>query len=191
MKLLSISYMIISAMALVGCGDSPAADNNGGGNNSMGFHSNDIQNGGTFSDNLTPNGSNESPHLSWKNTKGNDVRGYAVVMDDITTNPETVHWNLFTDDPTLTELETDVSDTANLPNNVLEGTNYEGNTGYAGPFPPQGETHTYKICVYLLGNIPDDTNINQNSSYTNAQFSTLFNGDILDSSCFEAKYTGK
>jgi len=37
--------MIISAMVLAGCGDSPGADNNGAGNNSMGFHSNDIQNG--------------------------------------------------------------------------------------------------------------------------------------------------
>ena len=188
MKLLNLSILAFSAIMIVGCGGGSSSSGDGHAN-SMKFYSNDVSDGGTFDKDLTPDGTNESPHLKWTNTKGSSAKGYAVIIDDISTSPETVHWNLFTDDPTITELSRDYSAIINSPS-VLQATNYTGGQGYEGPQPPQGETHNYKICVYLLGNIPDATNVNANSSYTNSRFSTLFNGDILDSSCFIGKYTG-
>src|SRR3989304_9715919 len=43
-----------------------------------------------------------------------------------------------------------VSRAARRPNGAAQGENSRGDIGYAGPCPPEGQTHTYVMTVYAL-----------------------------------------
>ncbi len=138
---------------------------------------------------FTTEGTGENPHLSWSGAPDN-TKGYALIMDDLSTQSANstalVHWNVFTDNPSLTEIATDVSGTANLNKDFTEGTNYEGNQQYAAPNPPSGEKHEYQFCVYAVDKIPND--IDENTSLNNQQFATKYASSIAAKACFKAYY---
>ena len=147
------------------------------------MRSNDISAGGTISENLTPNGSGESPSLSWSGAPS-ETRAYAFIMDDA--NVKAVHWNFFTSNTALNELQRDVSNTSSLPSGIIEGLNYEGNEGYAGPNPPKGEKHTYNFCIYALNTLPES--LNAQSSFSNDLFKERYADTIVATGCFSAYY---
>ena len=138
---------------------------------------------------FTTEGTGENPHLSWSGAPSS-TKGYALIMDDLSTQSANttalVHWNLFIDNPDITEIATDVSGTTNLASDFTEGTNYEGNQQYAGPNPPSGEKHEYQFCIYAVDKIPDDIDIN--TSLNNQQFSTKYASIITAKACFKAYY---
>ena len=154
--------------------------------NGMKLISNDITPGGTIDNDLTPNGTGESPHLKWSGIPANTNFYFGIVDDPDASNY--VHWNFGISDPNLTEIQRDVSGTANLPANMTEGTNSAGTKVWDGPTPPQGERHKYRFCIYGLSSA---TGINLNTAYDNDTFATNFKSIITGSACFMAFYTGR
>ena len=91
----------------------------------------------------TCDGDNVSPPLSWSPAPAG-TREIAVTMADEQA-PTFVHWavaGLTPDTVTLDEGE--------VPAGAVEGVNGAGGTGYTGPCPPEGQTHTYVITVHFL-----------------------------------------
>lgn len=94
----------------------------------------------------TCDGKDVSPSLSWSGGP-TEAAAYAVVLTDLDAT-EYAHWvvaNIPVDQASLPERYND-------PLAVL-ATNSRGSTGYAGPCPPVGTSHTYQITVYALSQI--------------------------------------
>jgi Raf kinase inhibitor-like YbhB/YbcL family protein len=80
--------------------------------------------------------------LSWT-TVPPDAVELAMSMVDL--DADFVHWVMFGISPTRTGLAED-----EVPPGAIEWTNDFGATGYGGPCPPGGETHTYLFTVHAL-----------------------------------------
>lgn len=184
----TVIILLSSVWIIAGCGgtDTSNPDSNTTNTQGMKLSSNDIAAGGNIEQDLTGNGSGESPHLTWSAIPAN-TDGYAVIVDDTSAN-NYVHWNFFVDDPNVTEIQRDASGTANLPGVVVEGTNSAGDKQYDPPFPPEGEKHTYRFCVYGLSTTTN-TGIDTDQSYSNDNFKTEFAAIITGSACFNAYYS--
>jgi Raf kinase inhibitor-like YbhB/YbcL family protein len=92
----------------------------------------------------TCDGLNISPPLSWPAAPAGTVE-IAITLGDEQL-PTFIHWVAAGIDPTVTS----VTESA-LPDGAIEGVNGNGTTGYTGPCPPKGETHTYQLTVHYLG----------------------------------------
>jgi Raf kinase inhibitor-like YbhB/YbcL family protein len=105
----------------------------------------DLEDGGEFPADFTCDGDNVSPALRWTQAKNTDE--YIIVMNDPDARGgEFVHWKLFSIDPQRSSVGR-----SEVPGEAVEGINAFGDTGYAGPCPPEGEeAHTYEISVYAL-----------------------------------------
>lgn len=133
-------------------------------------------------------GQNISPHLAWSGAPaGTD--SFAIVMDDESTpgcgpgDQACVHWGVFNLPVSVTSLA--AGEDAGLPDGAVQGGNYKGKTGYAGPCPPA--THTYKITVFALGDgapVPV-----RGEALTRSQFAARFGQDILDSATIQGHFT--
>jgi hypothetical protein len=91
----------------------------------------------------TCSGVDVSPPLSWSPAPAGTAE-IAITMTDAQA-PTFVHWviaGLGSDATTIDEGE--------APVGVVQAVNGAGGTGYTGPCPPQGETHTYRITVHFL-----------------------------------------
>jgi Raf kinase inhibitor-like YbhB/YbcL family protein len=96
-------------------------------------------------------GQNISPELRWKQAP--DADNYALVMRDL--NVEYLHWIVIgipghiTHLPAMTSVNSPMIDT-HSGYNISQVMNTSGSYGYAGPCPPQGETHRYSFTIYSL-----------------------------------------
>ena len=96
-------------------------------------------------------GVNNIPKVTWSSSPDGTL-SYALVMLDLSTDPETVH-------AVVCDIETTVTDTQDIPVDTgCGGENYLGSLGYAGPCPDSG-THTYQLTVHAL----DTSNLDPNS----------------------------
>ena len=197
MRLTMLMSTLCISLAIVGCGgssskkgDSSIEEKYTSNSNGMKLTSNDIKPGKVMDKDLSGYGSGESPQLSWSGAP-NGTKGYAFIMDDLSTkstnSSAVVHWNFFTDNPSTTSLARDISGTANMPQDIVEGTNLEGNEGYAPPYPPKNEKHRYHFCIYAVNDVPTD--IDETSSFTNEAFKKKYASIIIGNSCFDAYYT--
>lgn len=189
--ILKTTILTLCSVMMIGCGGGDGGTNGGNSSyttstNGMKLVSNDITPGGEIDNDLTPNGIGESPHLKWSGIPANTNFYFGIVDDPDASNY--VHWNFGIDDPNLTEIQRDVSGTANLPANMAEGMNTAGTQQWEGPTPPKGEKHKYRFCIYSLST---DTGIDLNTAYDNDTFATNFKSIITGSACFSAYYTGK
>jgi len=184
---------ISSLFILAGCGGGGGGTSSNGvyttSTNGMKLVSNDITPGGTIAEDLTPQGNGENPHLKWSNIPAN-TDGYMFIMDDPDAS-NFIHWNFGVDDPNLTEIPRDVSGTANLPQSIFEGLNDDGIHRYVGPYPPVGEKHKYRFCIYGLSTVTNTGIDLTNNAYDNSNFPNDFKTIITGSACFMAYYTGK
>jgi Raf kinase inhibitor-like YbhB/YbcL family protein len=96
----------------------------------------------------TGEGVETSPHLSWDYADG--VKSWTIISDDPDAPGGTyVHWVLFDLPGEKTSLPAGASGNTQLLDGGKEGVNGSGNTGYIGPYPPDG-THHYYFKVYGL-----------------------------------------
>lgn len=99
------------------------------------------------------NGNNLSPELAWTEPPVG-TQSLALVMDD----PDAVavvgfvydHWLVFNLPAATRLLPEGIGQTADLPEGGIPGTNSARTQRYAGPCPPNGQTHNYVFTLYAL-----------------------------------------
>ena len=99
--------------------------------------------GGAIDVRHTCDGLNIAPTVSWSAAPA-DTAAFAVVLLD-NDAPEYYHWIAANIDATAVTL-----DEGTTPEGVVVAENSAGRTGYAGPCPPTGTSHTYSLSVYAL-----------------------------------------
>jgi hypothetical protein len=94
----------------------------------------------------TCNGENLSPALSWTPGPAGTVT-YALVIDDLDA-PEARHWVVANIDAANLSLGEGV-----LPDGAVTAQLADSSSGYAGPCPPDGETHDYVLTVFAVSQV--------------------------------------
>jgi len=105
---------------------------------------------GQVSDRYTQNGENVSPSVNW--TKGpTGTQSYAIILEDAGlghTEP-VAHWVVYD----LPSTATRISENQPTQPQLLiasQGLNVRDASGFLGPKPPAGETHSYHMQVFAL-----------------------------------------
>ncbi|HNW99094.1 MAG TPA: YbhB/YbcL family Raf kinase inhibitor-like protein [Bacteroidales bacterium] len=105
---------------------------------SSSFHHNDY-----IPAKYTCDAENIMPSIEWSKGPA-QTQSYTVICDDPDAPSKVwVHWVLFNIPPSVTKIE------GNISENITEGLNDFGDTGYSGPCPPSG-IHHYHFKVYAL-----------------------------------------
>jgi Raf kinase inhibitor-like YbhB/YbcL family protein len=91
----------------------------------------------------TCSGLNVSPPLSWTPAPAGTIEIAITLSDD--QNPGFVHWAIAGIGPGVNAIAE-----GQVPDGAIQATNGSGATGYTGPCPPQGQTHTYVLTVHFL-----------------------------------------
>jgi Raf kinase inhibitor-like YbhB/YbcL family protein len=99
--------------------------------------------GGAIDARFTCDGVDTSPALSWTAPPAGTVELALVVTDDDADGY--VHWAV----AGIPATAGNTAEGAAIPG-AIEGKNGFGKTGYGGPCPPAGETHTYRFAFYAL-----------------------------------------
>lgn len=104
-----------------------------------------FEDGDTMPSKYTCDGENVSPPVRWTQAKNTDE--YLLVMIDADAPGATfVHWLITQIDPQRSSVGENET-----PSEAVEGVNSFGDTGYAGPCPPEGDDpHGYEITVFAL-----------------------------------------
>jgi len=112
-----------------------------------------FRDGGAIPVKYTCEGDNVPFPLSWAGDPGN-TQAFALIFDDPDAPGDApyVHWLMYDIPANMTGFES-VSKDGRLPNGAAQGKNSRGETGYTGPCPPGGETHTYVMRVYALDSV--------------------------------------
>jgi len=92
----------------------------------------------------TCDGEDIAPALTWSSAPEGTVEIAITMTDDLA--PEFEHWTMSGLSATSTALAE-----GEVPVGAEQGRNGRGLVGYAGPCPPPGITHTYRITVFYLG----------------------------------------
>jgi Raf kinase inhibitor-like YbhB/YbcL family protein len=100
--------------------------------------------GGAIDTRFTCDGADTSPQISWTAPPAGTVELALLVVDDDAGGY--VHWAVAGIPPAAGE----TPEGEGFPG-ALEGINSFGKTGYGGPCPPSGATHTYRFTLYALG----------------------------------------
>jgi Raf kinase inhibitor-like YbhB/YbcL family protein len=91
----------------------------------------------------TCDGDNISPALTWTGVPDGTVELAVLATDDDTGG--LVHWLVTRIDPSVVSTFEGAA-----PAGGVELVNSFGETGWSGPCPPEGSTHTYRFTVYAL-----------------------------------------
>ena len=95
---------------------------------------------------------NISPALNWENVPPG-TRSLVLIMED-TDTPYT-HWVVYDIPADATTLEENRIPQPEMADGTLQGLNSNQELGYIGPYPPDGETHTYLFTLYALDSTLD------------------------------------
>jgi Raf kinase inhibitor-like YbhB/YbcL family protein len=130
-------------------------------------------------------GDNVSPELHWENPP--EASYFAIVMDDEVSpcgseDAACKHWGLFNIPGNLSSIAEGLE--ATEITGLIEGLNYSGVAGYAGPCPPN--THIYKTTLYGLGaSMPI---LEEGVAVTRSQFETEHSSNILAQTTIQATF---
>lgn len=91
----------------------------------------------------TCDGENVSPALTWTDVPDGTAE-LALTLTDLDA-PSYVHWVVYGIAPEVTGAAE-----GTVPDGAIVRTNSAGSVGYAGPCPPDGETHRYLFTVHAL-----------------------------------------
>lgn len=96
-------------------------------------------------------GGNTSPALSWNHPPAG-TRSFAVLMFDPDAPGGWWHWGVFDISAGVSSLPVGAGDPARhlLPAGAVQVRNDFGSLGYAGPCPPPGPPHHYRMMLYAL-----------------------------------------
>jgi hypothetical protein len=136
---------------------------------------------------LTCEGKDISPQLSWSPTPAG-TQSFALICDDPDAPAKVwVHWVIFNIPASTTNLEADIPTTPRLSNGSLQGMNDSGSIGYGGACPPKGHgTHHYIFTLYAL-----DTLLDLKSGISRAALENAMKGHILATGQIIGTYSRK
>ena len=155
-----VALVAVVAMAAIACGESEQEPQGlPEPREVLEVSSPDLEDGGEFPVQLTCDGDETSPAIEW--SLATNTEEYMILMTDPDAPNETfVHWVLLDLDPERSSVGT-----GQVPGEATQGENSFGDTGYAGPCPPEGDdAHTYEITVYALNRsleIPPDADLRE------------------------------
>lgn len=99
----------------------------------------------------TCDGRDISPPLSWAGAPSGAV-AFAIVLTDLDA-PAYAHWTVANIDVNATS-----ANEGQTPALAVVAANDKGTATYVGPCPPKGQTHTYQISIYALGQVLEAQN---------------------------------
>lgn len=106
--------------------------------------------GGTIDPRYGCVGSNVSPDLSWADVPDGTAELAIALVDEsnLSNGRPFVHWVMsgITASPESTSLAE-----GEVPAGAIQALNFFGDVGYAGPCPNPGDTNTYRLTLYALG----------------------------------------
>ncbi|WP_420450712.1 YbhB/YbcL family Raf kinase inhibitor-like protein [Ilumatobacter sp.] len=96
----------------------------------------------------TCDGSGVSPPIDWVGLPAGtaDVAVSMVDETELSNGRPFIHWVVAGLGPDATGIGE-----AEVPPGAIQALNFFGDVGYAGPCPPPGETHVYRVTVHALG----------------------------------------
>jgi len=94
-------------------------------------------------------GSDTSPALQWSAPPA-ATQSFALIVDDLDTPENFVHWVLYDLPAAARELPEAVTTQPQRADGSRQGVNDFGNTGYGGPCPPGSRAHRYRFRLYAL-----------------------------------------
>ena len=151
----------------------------------MGFEikSSAFENGGLIPAEYTCDGSNLSPHITWKEAP-DGTKSLALICDD-TDAPvgAWVHWLLYNIPPEKSALPEGMSKSTNLPDGMMQGTNDFRRWGYGGPCPPSGSSHHYYFKLYAL-----DNRLNIGAGVQKKDVERAMKGHVIEETVLVGKY---
>ena len=153
----------LAILALAGCGrGGGAALTTGPSVEGFAFTAaSDVHEGKTIPRRFTCDGGDVSPKLVWKGVPDGTQELALVLEDPDAPGPlPYLHWFVYRVPATTTQLPEGAAgklrNTGNPENSTLmQGRNYLGRIGYAGPNPPPGRTHRYFFQVFALDRAQD------------------------------------
>lgn len=142
---------------------------------------------GEIPEKYTQEGMNVSPPLKWSAGPAG-VKEWVVIVEDadnkVTGGAEkgrpTLHWMVYGIPGNVHELPEGAASQVTY----LQGKNYKGETGYAGPMPPPGKKHRYYFQVFAL-----DSEQSFAPGMTRTQLAEKFKGNVLSKGQLIGTYT--
>lgn len=146
------------------------------------FSLSDFINGDTFPIDHTGRGKDLSPEIVIENLSDN-VKTLAVTLEDISHPIKNfTHWIIW-NIPATSKIEKAISKGKYVSDiGATQGVAY-GMHNYAGPKPPRGKTHKYRITVYAL-----DCLIDLSANKRKKHFLKKAENHILQKGCLEYKF---
>ena len=132
---------------------------------------------------FTCDGNNVSPELRWGGVPEGTAE-LALVLDDPDADGFT-HWLVYAMRPSASRLPPVLQPAAQVsgPTPLLQGQNDFGETGYGGPCPPEGETHTYVFHLLAL-----DRELGLAQEADRSEFDEAVRGHVIAEARIEAPY---
>lgn len=122
-----------------------------------------------------------SPPLSWMDVPFNTKTFVIICYDNDAAYEDWVCWVIFNIPVERRDLSEDQPRETRFPNDMKQGINDNGYTGYNGPCPPPGKTHRYVFKLYAL-----DTRLHLTAALSKLEIRKAMKGHILA----ETKLTG-
>lgn len=111
--------------------------------------------GGRIPGRHTCDGDDKSIPLSWSGAP-EGTESFALLFDDPDAPGGTFkHWIIFDIPLATTELTESIDKSERVVGSAIQLKNDFGQSGYRGPCPPEGETHTYQLFLFAM-----DTRLN-------------------------------
>ena len=128
-------------------------------------------------------GGNTSPALSWTHPP-TGTRSFAVLMlDPDAPGGAWWHWAVFDIPAAVSSLRAGAGDPSRhlLPTGAIQAHNDFGSLGYAGPCPPPGPPHHYRLLLYALrvANLGLDPDASAAQVAADAQANALARAEIV------------
>jgi Raf kinase inhibitor-like YbhB/YbcL family protein len=156
---ISLGFLTLFALGLVGCSsESKLASNSdlSGGLWTIAITSPAFEQEGMIPEKYTQYGQNISPPLQWGKGPSGVKEWVLIVQDpDAPGDEPYLHWFVYRIPATTTQLPEGAAGVAGASGNpgnstLMQGKNYLGRIGYAGPKPPPGKAHRYFFQIFAV-----------------------------------------
>jgi len=185
--------LVGAGVALTGClhggSEDEGEDGEEGEEKGMSVTSPNFDGGGTIPSSFTCDGANGSPPLEVRNVP-NEAETLALVVDDPDAREVAgkvwVHWLLWNAPADTEEIPRAVSPGESIGDidGAVQGTNDNGEVGYSGPCPPEGDgPHTYRFTLYAL-----NTTLDLEPGATRDELENAVEGNVVAQTRLEGTY---
>lgn len=144
-----------------------------------------FENGGEIPERYGYFRDNVSPPLAWEGVPGPTMSLVLVMEDRFFVDDPPVHWIIYNIGGFSSGLPEGIPEALALSDRSMQAPNFNGELGYAGPYPPPGETHEYAFTLYALGSL-----INPQAIPTQQEVLDVIAGSTIESTEIVGWYVG-